>query len=144
MGHEVRCYEEMGSWSLSNLMQEGEIASRAIDQFRREFPELDVRFYQRDETLQEMLADELGEADIVIIHEWTDPDIAAAILSYKARIRISRAVSRYSSSRLHECRRNTTISSASVRWRSGVRRADQAHLSGRLWSAARVDVSRGR
>ena len=34
MGHEVRCYEEMGSWSLANLMSEGEIASRAIDQFR--------------------------------------------------------------------------------------------------------------
>lgn len=85
LGHEVRCYEEMGSWSLLNLMQEGEIASRAIDQFRREFPELDVRFYQRDETLQEMLADELRDADIVMIHEWTDPDIAAAILRYKAQ-----------------------------------------------------------
>ncbi len=27
-------------------MSEGEVASRAIEQFRREFPELDVRFYQ--------------------------------------------------------------------------------------------------
>jgi spore maturation protein CgeB len=84
MGHEVRCYEEMGSWSLLNLMQEGDTADRAIDQFRREFPELDVRFYQRDETLNETLAEELREADIVIIHEWTDPNIAAAILGYKA------------------------------------------------------------
>ncbi len=39
LGHEVRCYEEMGSWSLANLMSEGEIAGRAIEQFRREFPE---------------------------------------------------------------------------------------------------------
>ncbi len=83
MGHEVRCYEEMGSWSLANLMQEGEIASRAIEQFRREFPELDVRFYQRDKTLGEMLEQELRDADVVIIHEWTDPDIASAVLSYK-------------------------------------------------------------
>jgi spore maturation protein CgeB len=85
MGHEVRCYEEMGSWSLLNLMQEGDIATRAIDQFRREFPELDVRFYQRDETLQETLAEELRDADIVIIHEWTDPKVAASILGYKAK-----------------------------------------------------------
>jgi spore maturation protein CgeB len=85
MGHEVRCYEEMGSWSLANLMREGEIASRAIEQFRREFPEVDVRFYQRDKTLGEMLEQELREADVVIIHEWTDPDIASAVLSYKAQ-----------------------------------------------------------
>ena len=46
-----------GSWSLTNLMREGEIAQPAIEQFRREFPDLDVRFYQRDATLQETLAD---------------------------------------------------------------------------------------
>ncbi len=85
LGHEVRCYEEMGSWSLANLMQEGEIASRAIDQFRREFPELDVRFYQCDATLHETLTRELRDADVVIVHEWTDPDIAGAILSYKSK-----------------------------------------------------------
>src|ERR1700760_3870818 len=74
MGHEVRGYEELGSWSLTNLMREGEIASLAIDQFRSEFPELDVRFYQRDETLGETLTQELRDADIVIIHEWTEPE----------------------------------------------------------------------
>ncbi len=85
LGHEVRCYEEMGSWSLTNLMREGEIASRAIEQFRREFSEIDVRFYQRDNTLQEMVKEELRDADVVIIHEWTDPVIANAVLSYKSQ-----------------------------------------------------------
>ncbi len=85
LGHEVRCYEEMGSWSMSHLMQEGEIASRAIDQFRAEFPELDVRFYDRETNLQETLAKELRDADVVIVHEWTDPAIAAAILSHKTK-----------------------------------------------------------
>jgi len=84
MGHEVRCYEELGSWSLTNLMKEGEIACEAIEQFRREFPELDVRFYQHDATLDETLSEELCDADIVIIHEWTEPAIAHAVLSYKA------------------------------------------------------------
>ena len=87
MGHEVRCYEELGAWSLANLMQEGDIATQAIDQFRREFPELDVRFYQNDSTLEQSLTHELRDADIVVIHEWTDPKIAAAILTHKQRFR---------------------------------------------------------
>ena len=85
LGHEVRCYEELGSWSLSHLMQEGEVASNAIDQFRASFPELDVRFYDRETNLSETLASELRDADVVVMHEWTDPVIAHAILSYKAK-----------------------------------------------------------
>ncbi len=85
LGHEVCCYEELGSWSMTNLMDEGEIASMALEQFRRKFPELDVRFYQKDDTLREMLSQQLSEADVVIVHEWTDPDVANAILSYKAK-----------------------------------------------------------
>src|SRR5579864_5584182 len=84
-GHEVRCYEEQGSWSLRNLMSEGEVAGRAVEQFRREFPELDVRLYRRDETLPTMLADELRDADVVLVHEWNEPEVASAILSLKKR-----------------------------------------------------------
>ena len=83
MGHEVRCYEERRSWSLTNLMREGAIAEQAIAQFRREFPELDVRLYQRDEALRNYLADELRDADIVIVHEWNAPEVVETILSLK-------------------------------------------------------------
>jgi spore maturation protein CgeB len=86
MGHEVRCYEEIGSWSLVNLMREGEVASRAIGDFHRLYPELDVRFYQRDENLPAFLDDELTECDLVIIHEWNDPDVVNEILSRKKRL----------------------------------------------------------
>src|SRR2546427_1252042 len=49
LGHNVRCYEQLGSWSLSNLVnQEGERAIDAIDEFRRAFPELDIQFYQTE------------------------------------------------------------------------------------------------
>lgn len=85
MGHEVRCYEQSGSWSLTNLTQEGEIAEEAIAQFRREFPQLDVRCYPQDASLDSTLEDELRGADIVIVHEWTDPKVAEAILSLKDR-----------------------------------------------------------
>jgi spore maturation protein CgeB len=84
LGHDVRCYEELGSWSLTNLVkQEGEAAIAAIDEFRKTYPELDVRFYQQDESLNEFLNDELKDADVVVLHEWNDPKVVNAILSHK-------------------------------------------------------------
>src|ERR1700689_2041763 len=67
LGHSVRCYEELGSWSLSNLVnQEGGRGADSIDQFRTKFPMLDVRFYDRNQNLEEFLDEELREADFVI------------------------------------------------------------------------------
>ncbi len=86
MGHEVRCYEQLGSWSLSNLVnQEGEKAITAIDEFRQTYPELDVRFYKLDDTFQPLLEEELRDADVVIIHEWNEPEVVNAILDRKSK-----------------------------------------------------------
>ncbi len=83
-GHEVRCYEQLGAWSLSNLVrQEGDRAADAVDEFRKSFPELSVRFYNNDAGLQDYLREQLKGAEIVIIHEWNDPAIVGAILSFK-------------------------------------------------------------
>ncbi len=87
LGHEVRCYEEFGSWSLTNLVdREGETAQGAIEQFRREFSDLDVRLYQRDSGLPDAMRLELAGADIVIIHEWNDPEVVNTILSLKREL----------------------------------------------------------
>jgi len=86
MGHEVRCYEEVGSWSLTNLVQEGDGATGSIDHFHRTYPELDVRFYTRDASLPAFLNRELAGADLVIIHEWNEPDVVNEILARKKRI----------------------------------------------------------
>ena len=84
LGHEVRCYEEFGSWSMSHLMREdGGAGAHAIELFRRQFPELDVRFYERSGNLQETLRQELHGAEVVIIHEWNDPALANQILALK-------------------------------------------------------------
>ena len=86
MGHSLRCYEQMKSWSLSNLINiEGERAITAIDDFRRAFPQLDVRFYELKEGLQKEMARELRGADVVIIHEWSDPLLVNAVLELKQR-----------------------------------------------------------
>jgi spore maturation protein CgeB len=66
LGHEVRCYEELGSWSLTNLVkQEGETAIRSIDGFR------------------EFLKEELKDSDVVILHEWNSPQVVNSILERK-------------------------------------------------------------
>ena len=83
-GHEVRCYEQLGSWSLTNLVKiEGPAAISAIDTFRATYPELDIRFYQQDETFEGFLNEELKGADIVLLHEWNDPAVVNAILARK-------------------------------------------------------------
>jgi spore maturation protein CgeB len=87
MGHNVRCYEQLGSWSLSNLVrQEGERAIDSIDHFRRTFPELDIRFYNLDHTLPDFLQRELRGADVVLVHEWNDPQLVNAVLSLKPQL----------------------------------------------------------
>lgn len=87
MGHQVRCYEELGSWSLTNLMKnEGERAIEAIDSFRRAYPELDIRFYKPgEEQFQQVLEEELKETDLVLLHEWNNPQVVNSVLSYKQK-----------------------------------------------------------
>ena len=84
LGHQVRCYEQLGSWSLTNLVrQEGERAIDAIDDFRRAYPDLRVQFYQADGSFAEFAARELRGADVVILHEWNEPHIVNTVLALK-------------------------------------------------------------
>jgi spore maturation protein CgeB len=86
MGHRVRSYEELGSWSLTNLMQqEGECAIEAVDHFRRSYPELDIRFYKSSDNLRRFLEAELRETDVVLLHEWNDPFVVNSVLALKKK-----------------------------------------------------------
>ncbi len=87
MGHEVHCYEELGSWSLTNLMKnEGERAIEAIDSFRRIYPELDIRFYKSgDSEFPQFLDEELADTQLVLLHEWNDPHVVNSVLALKKK-----------------------------------------------------------
>lgn len=86
MGHRVKCYEQLGSWSLSNLVtNEGERAITSIDEFRHVYPDLNIHFYNNDSTFPDFAAHHLRGADVVIIHEWNDPAIANAVLGLKSK-----------------------------------------------------------
>ncbi|HEV3041073.1 MAG TPA: glycosyltransferase [Candidatus Angelobacter sp.] len=86
MGHQVRSYEELGSWSLTNLMRsEGERAIEAVDHFRRSYPELDIRFYKSGDNLKHFLHEELRETDVVLLHEWNHPLVVNSVLDLKEK-----------------------------------------------------------
>lgn len=85
-GHRVRCYEQLGGWSLSNLVRnEGETAVTAIDDFRRLFPDLNIQFYNGDDSFAKFAAEHLRESDVVVIHEWNEPHVVNAILELKKK-----------------------------------------------------------
>jgi spore maturation protein CgeB len=87
MGHNVRCYEELGNWSLSNLVRlEGDRAAEAVDEFRRVYSGLDVQFYNKDNTFPELAGEQLRGADVVILHEWNDPRVVNTVLSLKQEL----------------------------------------------------------
>lgn len=87
MGHRVRCYEELGCWSLANLVKhEGQLAMQSIDRFRDAYPELDVRFYQSSRAeFPHFLDRELRETHVVILHEWNEPNVVNSVLALKKK-----------------------------------------------------------
>ena len=87
LGHDVRCYEEIDSWSMTNLLEEGvDRATEAFRNFRKAFPTLDVHFYRNDASLLPFLEEQLREAHVVIVHEWNDPKLAKVIVSLKTKL----------------------------------------------------------
>jgi spore maturation protein CgeB len=78
-GHDVRVLEPEHAWSLENLTRDHGRA--ALDAFRSAYPELSSRTYRRPE---EGAAQAWG-ADLVIVHEWNDPQLVAAVGRLRAR-----------------------------------------------------------
>jgi len=78
-GHDVRVLEPEGAWSLANLVKDH--GDQGLDAFRSEYPELRSRTYSRPE---EGAAEAWG-ADLVIVHEWNDPELVAAVGRLRAR-----------------------------------------------------------
>ncbi len=73
-GHEIIIYEPRDSWSRANLLEEaGEAALRA---FAAHYPELFSHYY---EFASLDLDAALDGADLVLVHEWNEPALIAAI-----------------------------------------------------------------
>ena len=79
LGHDVQAFEPASSWSMENLRRDGGPA--AVEEFTLRFPSLASSAYGTEPDLDRML----DGADLVIVHEWTDPAIVAAIGLAKGR-----------------------------------------------------------
>jgi spore maturation protein CgeB len=81
-GHDVRVFEPRDAWSVTNLVAgHGEAA---LARFGHVFPEVAtvVTRYERGSL---DLATALDGADVVLVHEWNDHDLVAAIGARRAR-----------------------------------------------------------
>ncbi len=81
LGHAVTALEPADSWSYTHLLAEGERGRRSLAQFAAAYPELDVRTYA--DANDPVIADVLHDADIVIVHEWTEPALVDRVLAFR-------------------------------------------------------------
>ncbi|MBV9406261.1 MAG: glycosyltransferase [Acidobacteriaceae bacterium] len=77
-GHNVRIFEPANSWSCENLLRSHGIS--AIHAFERAFQQLSSTRYDVDHLA---LDEWLDNRDLVIVHEWNDPKLVAAIGAYR-------------------------------------------------------------
>ena len=79
-GHSIGVLEPADNWSRSNLL--AEVGVRAVDGFHSAFPELSSRTYDL-QTLD--LGRELADTDLVLVHDWNEPWVVAAIGAHRRR-----------------------------------------------------------
>jgi spore maturation protein CgeB len=72
-GHDVVAYEPWNNWSLSNLLADHGDAGLAG--YRAAYPDLHTFTYKSGSDLTAAL----DAADLVIVHEWNDPSLVAAV-----------------------------------------------------------------
>jgi spore maturation protein CgeB len=79
-GYRVDIYEPRNAWSLKNLLKEH--GSTPVDEFHKKYPLLkSIRYNPEKLNLDEALKD----ADFLLVHEWTEPDLVKSIGEHRAR-----------------------------------------------------------
>ena len=74
-GHDVDVYEPEDGWSLKNLIKDH--GAEQLDEFRQYYPSLNPQFYNPHKALN--YKGILEEADLVLVHEWNDPELVAEL-----------------------------------------------------------------
>jgi spore maturation protein CgeB len=78
-GHDVRVFEPLDAWSRANLVVDQ--GRGAIDDVQRAFPTLRSAVYDPMEPDVPAMTD---GADLVLVHEWNEPALVAAVGAHKA------------------------------------------------------------
>ena len=72
-GHDTLALEPEDGWSRSNLISDQGV--EALERFNRDFPELTAHTYGTGFDHEAAISD----ADVVLVHEWTDPALIAGL-----------------------------------------------------------------
>ncbi|WP_210530323.1 CgeB family protein [Rubellimicrobium arenae] len=78
-GHQTLALEPAGAWSRENLLADG--GPEAVAAFHRDFPGLSTTIYDADFDHEAAL----DAADVVIVHEWSEPTLVARIGAARKR-----------------------------------------------------------
>ena len=78
LGHEVRAYEPKAAWSRANLLADH--GPEGLEAYRRAYPELQSETFDDQSNLAAMI----DGADLVIAHEWNEPDLVARLGKLRA------------------------------------------------------------
>ena len=79
LGHDVRALEPESNWSLDNLLADA--GEGGLQAFRGAYPDLSPQTYAADANPAALVED----ADLVIVHEWNEPALVAAIGALRKR-----------------------------------------------------------
>jgi spore maturation protein CgeB len=79
LGHQVSAWEPQGAWSLQNLLKDAGPAG--LEPWRQAYPDLSSRTFAAAAEAERAC----DGADLVIVHEWNDPALVAAIGRLRAR-----------------------------------------------------------
>jgi spore maturation protein CgeB len=78
-GHDVTAHEPEGAWSLQNLLDDH--GEAGLDAYRSAYPELTSKTFAPHFDVEALV----DGADVVIVHEWNEPSLVAAIGAARAR-----------------------------------------------------------
>jgi spore maturation protein CgeB len=79
LGHRVEAFEPEDAWSVQNLVADH--GTEALDRFAADYPELRSIVYPTEADPAELASD----ADLVIVHEWNERALVAALGRARAR-----------------------------------------------------------
>jgi len=83
LGHDVVAFEPRASWSVENLLEEPR-GQEALDQFARTYPDLQIELYDIAAISdRQVWQRSLREFDVVVLHEWNPPALAATLLELR-------------------------------------------------------------